>query len=264
LLSQSTSRLAHLRQLEQHRLCWTIRTKTKAKLADWLFEIVEVFDLDPRIAFLTLLHAETMEHGQPAFDQNPQGLLSGIFLLYTLLTNNDIAVRDVLLCADNSFTKEDLETNFVLALQGQSLAYPVVCDFLNELIHLTGLDQDSPVVKLMNYMAELSLLTCIQRFYSQSKISAALYVTAALAFATTELWPAQLEDAMYSWESLKDCLLQLNRLLHETLERFPNLSIVRHRYSGQSQSMIEIPTIHSFERLTQRREQEGTLHDEQI
>jgi len=284
--SQLPFRRKHRHHNQHHPLNYQINHEhrwQRAQLADWLLEIVQVFDLDSSLVFRVLLHAESVHLSDLRPISQRQGIISGILLFYSMTQSTQLSVWDILHCTDNKVSPVELGNYFMSTLIcctrcPQYFCFPTVSDFLDELIvqiNQEGSTLSESTIMMMRYISELSAMTLIDQFYSPSEVASAIYVLAHYACAcgrvndirgsdndsaggiTTEkflLWPDQLAAATgHRWLSLGEIVLCLSRMIHDVQQQHPELFIAQRRYRSERRHGVAnqgVPVIASLETLT--------------
>lgn len=289
----------HRHHNQHHPLNYQIHREhreQRAHLADWLLEIVQVFDLDSSLVFRVLLHAESVHLSDLCPLDQRQAIISGILLFYSMAQSTQLSVWDILHCTDNKVSPLELGNSFMSTLIccarcPEYFCFPTVSDFLDELIvqsNQEGSTLSERTIMMMRYISELSVMTLIDQFYTPSEIASAIYILAHYACAcdhvsdvdmsdndsagrkTTQkflLWPDQLSATTgYRWLSLGKIVLCLSRMIYDVQEHYPELFIAQRRYRNERRHSVAnqgVPVITSLETLTRFRERH-LIHQEEL
>lgn len=203
----------------------------RAMLVDWLVELVDVFDMHLRSAFLAVGHTDRFL-STCAVEREQLQLVAATCLHVASKCEDTayISVNDLVTCADNLYTAVELlqmEEKLLNTLKF-GLAMPTVYDFLKIFQEMmTPLPETSRW--LAEYLAELSLQEYEFLSYKPSLV-ATCAISLALHCTDQEHWPDQLLKASeLKWDDLEPCM----RDLQAVYSRSPSsvLAVIRQRYS---------------------------------
>jgi hypothetical protein len=276
--------------------CWAI-------IVDWIIEIVECFDLEDATAFQTMalfdrflasssvrpvvsiacacwiiamvytdIPMKFFSLQQPVKMSQYQ-LVAGACLLIASKCN-DVSIKgsDISYCADNSFNGAQVTATeeFVLEHLEWKLAFPTPLDFVNAYARTLGLDMDGSAFSMMiRYVVELALQSPIYLAYKSSIIAASAIVLARLCLPNDNLlWPQELQrETNYSLQDLRDCTMELSRMLDDVRSTMPELIMITRRYRKHPRwnvANVSIPSISSFAVLAAYQERQSRRDDSRI
>ncbi|CAM9349533.1 unnamed protein product, partial [Chrysoparadoxa australica] len=217
-------------------------SKHWSMLVDWLIEVVDVFDMCQRTAFLAVRYVDHFLSRASMTRKNFQ--LLGATCLHIASKCEDVSyigVKDLAISADKAYEPNDvlvMEERVLNTLQFR-LAVPTVIDFLNvtlELVPSLKELQGGQIKWLANYLAEMSLQDFEQVSKRPSRIAMACLVL-ALHVSGEEPWPKELRQATN--HSLED-LAVVGRQLHEYYLRMlsSDLQVITRRYKKEERKQV--------------------------
>ncbi|KAG5183926.1 kinase-like domain-containing protein, partial [Tribonema minus] len=175
-----------------------LRPDHRSMLVDWLVEVVDVFEMCQRSAFLAVAHMDRYLARAPVSRKRYQ--LLGATCLHIASKCEDVAyigIEDLALCADKVYQPKDvldMEERVLNALDFQ-LAIPTPLDFCNLALELSpGLAarRGGRVVHLAQYLAEITLQDAHLAAAPPSAAGAACVVLALALLREAPAWGAGL------------------------------------------------------------------------
>ncbi|CAM9129248.1 unnamed protein product [Choristocarpus tenellus] len=210
----------------------SFRAEHRSMLVDWLMEVVDVFDMCHRTAFLAVSYTDRFL-SRASIPRNKFQLL-GATCLHVASKCEDVSyigIEDLASCAGRAYEPKhvlDMEEEVLKTLQFQ-LSVPTVLDFLNVMMEMVpefkGLSQ---IRNLALYLAEISLQHFNFVLFKPSVTGSSCLVL-ALATLGKPHWPPRLSQAAgHTLCDLEICI----RDLHEVHSAMPlsHLEVIRKRY----------------------------------
>ncbi|CAM9217370.1 unnamed protein product, partial [Discosporangium mesarthrocarpum] len=216
--------MAHLRAQEDE-LCplrdylegQAFRADHRSMLVDWLMEVVDVFDMCQRTAFLAVNYTDRFLHRSVIPRSDFQ--LLGATSLHIASKTEDVSyigIEDLANCAGDVYQPRqvlDMEENVLNTLEFQ-LAVPTTVDFLHVMLEMApelgGMESELGWLSL--YMAEISL----QEYgfvLCKPSVTAASCLVLALATVGLPHWPEALRQAAgHPLSALEHCVRRLHGL----------------------------------------------------
>ncbi|KAL4114439.1 hypothetical protein PRIC2_014377 [Phytophthora ramorum] len=237
---------AYLRQTE--RESWkeikylsrqkTLRPAHRSMLVDWLIEVVDVFEMCLRTAFLAVNYTD--RYLDIVMVKKTQFQLLGATCLHVASKCEDVSyigVEDLAMCADNVYTSvEVLEMEEkLLNTLNFTLSVPTALDFLNIYERMIPPIQKKTSM-LAHYLLELALQEYQFLKYLPSVVAACCL---SMSMYTMDGFPMtkELVDAcQYSWSDLKDCMGNLQTLYSNSPSN--NLAVIKKRYSKAERCQV--------------------------
>jgi serine/threonine protein kinase len=213
----------------------------RSMLVDWLVELVDVFDMYLRSAFLAVAYTDKFLSKEGVEREKLQ--LVAATCLHVASKCEDtayISVNDLVMCADNLYTSQEvlaMEENLLNSL-GFRLSVPNVYDFLKIFQEMMpGQEALEPTARwLAEYLSELSLqeykfLKYLPSMVASCAISLALYCTGK------PHWPKNLQAAsLYEWAQLEECMKQMQEVY--TRSPMTVLAVIRTRYQKEQRERV--------------------------
>ncbi|CCI40524.1 unnamed protein product [Albugo candida] len=232
---------AYLRQTETdiwRRRQKTLRPTHRSMLVDWLIEVVDVFEMCLRTAFLAVNYTDRFLN--IVMVKKTRFQLLGATCLHVASKCEDVSyigVEDLAMCADNVYTSTEvlkMEEKLLNALNF-TLAVPTALDFLNVYERMI------PPVSMKTSMLAHYLLELALQEYQMLKYYPSVVATCCLSLAlyTIEGFPMtkELADAtMYKWSDLRECMAELKVLYSSSPSN--NLTVIKKRYSKSERCQV--------------------------
>ncbi|KAL7687442.1 putative protein kinase domain, F-box domain, protein kinase-like domain superfamily [Plasmopara halstedii] len=237
---------AYLRQTEQES--WkeikylsrqkTLRPAHRSMLVDWLIEVVDVFEMCLRTAFLAVNYTD--RYLDIVMVKKTQFQLLGATCLHVASKCEDVSyigVEDLAMCADNVYTSvEVLEMEEkLLNTLNFTLSVPTALDFLNIYERMIPPIQKKTSM-LAHYLLELALQEYQFLKYLPSKVAACCL---SMAMYTIDGFPMtkELVDAcQYEWPDLRECMGELQTLYSNSPSN--SLAVIKKRYSKAERCQV--------------------------
>jgi len=234
--------LSHLR--EQESLMWpvnnifhkqtTIRPNHRSMLVDWLVEVVDVFDMSQRTAFLAISYTD--RYMKDSIIERAKYQLIGATCLHIASKCEDVSyigIDDLAMCADSVFKPQDVlqMEEEVLNVLDFTLSVPTVLDFVTLFIEISRFHLTIPGNRFAffcKYMAEISLLNHEFSMTRPSLVATSIIVYSLHVFQS-EPWPQELEElSNVELQEIKDVIEEVYRW-HSVMFTH-QLQVVRKRY----------------------------------
>jgi len=210
----------------------------RSMLVDWLVELVDVFDMYLRSAFLAVAYTDAfLSRVEVERDQLQLVAATCLHVASKCEDTAYISVNDLVMCADNLYTSVQvlqMEEKLLNCLHFR-LALPNVYDFLK--IFQEMIPEMSPTSKwLAEYLSELSLqdydfLKFLPSMVATCCISLALYCT------EQDHWTPELQHAsQYSWQELQSCMTHLQGVYSRS--PMSVLAVIRQRYMKETRLRV--------------------------
>ncbi|EQC39305.1 CMGC/CDK/CDC2 protein kinase [Saprolegnia diclina VS20] len=237
---------AHLRDAEL-KLCKevkylsrqkTLRPLHRSMLVDWLIEVVDVFEMCLRTAFLAVNYTDRFL--DVVMVKKTKFQLLGATCLHVASKCEDVSyigVEDLSMCADNVYTSMQ-----VLQMEEQllntlnfTLAVPTALDFLN-IYQRSMVTLEKKTSMLAQYLSELAL-----QEYSFLKFLPSVVATCCLSLALYavhgySMTPELQAACQYNWDDLKECMGTLTEVYSGS--QFNVLTVVKKRYSEDDRCQV--------------------------
>jgi len=141
----------------------SIRPSHRAMLVDWLVEVVDVFEMSQRTAFLAMVYTDRFM--KDTVIERAQYQLIGATCLHIASKCEDVSyigIDDLAMCADSVFKPADVLSmeEVVLNVLGFTLSIPTILDFVTlfiEILNIDGNTQDT-FSFFCKYIAEICML----------------------------------------------------------------------------------------------------------
>ncbi|CAH0485034.1 unnamed protein product [Peronospora farinosa] len=216
----------------------TLRPAHRSMLVDWLIEVVDVFEMCLRTAFLAVNYTD--RYLDIVMVKKTQFQLLGATCLHVASKCEDVSyigVEDLAMCADNVYTSvEVLEMEEkLLNTLNFTLSVPTALDFLNIYERMIPPVQKKTTM-LAHYLLELALQEYQFLKYLPSVVAACCL---SMAMYTMDGFPMtkELVDAcQYSWSDLKECMRELQTLYSNSPSN--NLAVIKKRYSKAERCQV--------------------------
>ncbi|CAI5722716.1 unnamed protein product [Hyaloperonospora brassicae] len=216
----------------------TLRPAHRSMLVDWLIEVVDVFEMCLRTAFLAVNYTD--RYLDIVMVKKTQFQLLGATCLHVASKCEDVSyigVEDLAMCADNVYTSvEVLEMEEkLLNTLNFTLSVPTALDFLNIYERMIP-----PIQKKTSMLAHYLLELALQE-YQFLKYLPSVVATCCLSMAmyTVDGFPMtkELVDAcQYNWSGLKGCMGELQTLYSNSPSN--NLAVIKKRYSKAERCQV--------------------------
>ncbi|TMW64990.1 hypothetical protein Poli38472_009157 [Pythium oligandrum] len=237
---------SHLRQTE--RESWkeikylsrqkTLRPAHRSMLVDWLIEVVDVFEMCLRTAFLAVNYTDRFL--DIVMVKKTRFQLLGATCLHVASKCEDVSyigVEDLAMCADNVYTSAEvlkMEEKLLNTLNF-TLSIPTALDFLNIYERMIP-----PIQKKTSMLAHYLLELALQE-YQFLKFLPSVVATCCLSMAmyTVDGFPMSedLADAcQYRWMDLRECMSELQALYSSSPSN--NLAVIKKRYSKAERCQV--------------------------
>ncbi|KAG2860059.1 hypothetical protein PC113_g8381 [Phytophthora cactorum] len=216
----------------------TLRPAHRSMLVDWLIEVVDVFEMCLRTAFLAVNYTD--RYLDIVMVKKTQFQLLGATCLHVASKCEDVSyigVEDLAMCADNVYTSvEVLEMEEkLLNTLNFTLSVPTALDFLNIYERMIPPIQKKTSM-LAHYLLELALQEYQFLKYLPSVVAACCL---SMAMYTMDGFPMtkELVDAcQYNWLDLKECMGELQTLYSNSPSN--NLAVIKKRYSKAERCQV--------------------------
>ncbi|OWZ14764.1 CMGC/CDK/CDC2 protein kinase [Phytophthora megakarya] len=216
----------------------TLRPAHRSMLVDWLIEVVDVFEMCLRTAFLAVNYTD--RYLDIVMVKKTQFQLLGATCLHVASKCEDVSyigVEDLAMCADNVYTSvEVLEMEEkLLNTLNFTLSVPTALDFLNIYERMIPPIQKKTSM-LAHYLLELALQEYQFLKYLPSVVAACCL---SMAMYTMDGFPMtkELVDAcQYNWSDLKECMGELQTLYSNSPSN--NLAVIKKRYSKAERCQV--------------------------
>ncbi|CAH0474877.1 unnamed protein product [Peronospora belbahrii] len=216
----------------------TLRPAHRSMLVDWLIEVVDVFEMCLRTAFLAVNYTD--RYLDIVMVKKTQFQLLGATCLHVASKCEDVSyigVEDLAMCADNVYTSvEVLEMEEkLLNTLNFTLSVPTALDFLNIYERMIPPIQKKTSM-LAHYLLELALQEYQFLKYLPSVVAACCL---SMAMYTMDGFPMtkELVDAcQYNWSNLKECMGELQTLYFNSPSN--NLAVIKKRYSKAERCQV--------------------------
>nr|CCA19390.1 cell division protein kinase putative [Albugo laibachii Nc14] len=216
----------------------TLRPTHRSMLVDWLIEVVDVFEMCLRTAFLAVNYTDRFLN--IVMVKKTRFQLLGATCLHVASKCEDVSyigVEDLAMCADNVYTSTEvlkMEEKLLNALNF-TLAVPTALDFLNVYQRMI------PPVSMKSSMLAHYLLELALQEYQMLKYYPSVVATCCLSMAlyTIEGFPMtkELADATcYKWSDLRECMAELKILYSSSPSN--NLTVIKKRYSKSERCQV--------------------------
>jgi serine/threonine protein kinase len=237
---------AYIRSLESSRFPFRdylplqneLRQNHRAMLVDWLIEVVDVFEMSLRSAFLAVQYVDRYL-GTTVISRSKFQLL-GATCLHIASKCEDVSyigVDDLAVCADNVYHSKhvlSLEEKVLNSLEFK-LSSSTVLDFLNMYLEHCPYFEDGRVAPLSKYLAELSLQEYLVSVSVQPSKVAAACIIRALQCLKKPFWEAWLSAISgYRWSSLRECVTAICDMHARSFNKDNTLLVIRKRYLKSS------------------------------
>lgn len=216
----------------------TLRPAHRSMLVDWLIEVVDVFEMCLRTAFLAVNYTD--RYLDIVMVKKTQFQLLGATCLHVASKCEDVSyigVEDLAMCADNVYTSvEVLEMEEkLLNTLNFTLSVPTALDFLNIYERMIP-----PIQKKTSMLAHYLLELALQE-YQFLKFLPSVVAACCLSMAmyTIDGFPMtkELVDAcQYEWPNLKECMGELQTLYSNSPSN--NLAVIKKRYSKAERCQV--------------------------
>jgi len=235
----------------------------RGMLVDWLVEVVDVYQMSLRSAFIAVGHVDRVLATAYTPFERSQFQLLGATCLHVASKCEDVSyigVEDLASCGDNIYTHKDvlkMEENILNLLQFQ-LIIPTALDFLNMMLvelSKTGGSARGPTrrqdvveseaalkttqSRWAHYLAELALQDYYFAQMRPSEVAAAVlfYARFLVGRRSHNLWPAGAEQ--YCSYSRKDLRESVKKLHHaHSSAASSTLRAIRKRYLGPERGSV--------------------------
>ncbi|DBA04888.1 TPA: hypothetical protein N0F65_006890 [Lagenidium giganteum] len=216
----------------------TLRPAHRSMLVDWLIEVVDVFEMCLRTAFLAVNYTDRFL--DIVMVKKTRFQLLGATCLHVASKCEDVSyigVEDLAMCADNVYTSAEvlkMEEKLLNTLNF-TLSVPTALDFLNIYERMIP-----PIQKKTSMLAHYLLELALQE-YQFLKFLPSVVATCCLSLAmyTVDGFPMtkELADATeYSWSHLKECMTELQSLYANSPSN--NLAVIKKRYSKAERCQV--------------------------
>ncbi|TYZ57415.1 hypothetical protein PybrP1_006000 [[Pythium] brassicae (nom. inval.)] len=216
----------------------TLRPAHRSMLVDWLIEVVDVFEMCLRTAFLAVNYTDRFL--DIVMVKKTRFQLLGATCLHVASKCEDVSyigVEDLAMCADNVYTSAEvlkMEEKLLNTLNF-TLSVPTALDFLNIYQRMIP-----PIQKKTSMLAHYLLELALQE-YQFLKYLPSVVATCCLSMAmfSVDGFPMtkELADACrYNWSDLKDCMGELQTLYSSSPSN--NLAVIKKRYSKAERSQV--------------------------
>lgn len=214
-----------------------LKASHRCMLVDWIVEVVDVFDICQRTAFLAVRHMDRYLSRTQVTRQEYQ--LLGATCLHIASKCEDVSyigIEDLALCADKVYQPQqilDMEEKVLNSLEFQ-LAIPTAWDFLNLLLELAPSVKsqlDGRLRELAYYLAEISLQEPHTTFEPEALYSKTALACLILALHLLELdtWPRELVLISPHKKNDVKCLVEALSQSHAAAPTAA-LQVIRKRY----------------------------------
>lgn len=216
----------------------TLRPAHRSMLVDWLIEVVDVFEMCLRTAFLAVNYTD--RYLDIVMVKKARFQLLGATCLHVASKCEDVSyigVEDLAMCADNVYTSAEVLSmeERLLNTLNFTLSVPTALDFLNIYERMIPPIQQKTSM-LAHYLLELAL-----QEYQFLKYLPSVVATCCLSMAmyTVDGFPMteELADAcQYRWADLKECMGDLQTLYSNSPSN--NLAVIKKRYSKAERRQV--------------------------
>ncbi|GLE05577.1 hypothetical protein PINS_up014609 [Pythium insidiosum] len=216
----------------------TLRPAHRSMLVDWLIEVVDVFEMCLRTAFLAVNYTDRFL--DIVMVKKTRFQLLGATCLHVASKCEDVSyigVEDLAMCADNVYTSAEvlkMEEKLLNTLNF-TLSVPTALDFLNIYERMIPPIQKKTSM-LAHYLLELALQEYQFLRFLPSVVAACCM---SMALYTVEGFPMsqELADAcQYKWTDLKDCMAELQTVYSNSPSN--NLAVIKKRYSKAERCQV--------------------------
>jgi len=243
LLENMLEYLDHLREQEdlgcpQHGQLFgkqdTIRPEHRSMLVDWLVEVVDVFEMSQRTAFLAIAYVDRYM-ASTTIDRKQYQLI-GATCLHIASKCEDVSyigIDDLAMCADSVFKPMDVldKEEEVLNALGFTLSCPTVLDFVALMVDIARFHKDKPeenFVHFCKYLSEMCILNHEFMVQKPSRVALSIIVYALYVYKQNP-WPPEMRDlSPYPLAGLRETVEQVHRF-HRSMFTH-QLQVIRRRY----------------------------------
>ncbi|RHY28388.1 hypothetical protein DYB32_006009 [Aphanomyces invadans] len=223
----------------------TLRPIHRSMLVDWLIEVVDVFEMCLRTAFLAVHYTDRFL--DTVMVKKAMFQLLGATCLHVASKCEDVSyigVEDLSMCADNVYTSVD-----VLKMEEQllntlnfTLAVPTVLDFLNIYQKMMPPLQKRTAM-LAQYLAELALQEYRFLRYLPSCVATCCLSLALYSIEGYPMTPELQAASRYAYADLKECLVKLQDVYSSAHMNL--LTVVKKRYTDvdRCQALTILPAV---------------------
>lgn len=216
----------------------TLRPIHRAMLVDWLIEVVDVFEMCLRTAFLAVNYTD--RYLDTVLVKKNKFQLLGATCLHVASKCEDVSyigVEDLAMCADNVYTSTEVlqtEEKLLNALNF-TLSVPTVLDFLN-VFKYSMPELPKKTQYLAQYLAELSLQEYDFLKYKPSLIAACCLSLAHFCLEEISWSPEMQSVTRYEWKDLKGCMSDLQGVYSNS--PFSVLAVIKKRYMKSDRCQV--------------------------
>jgi len=209
-----------------------------ATCVDWVVEIVDVIELSSRTIFLTMMYFDYFVSFNKNLDANKYQLAAATCLHIASKIEDvvPIGLPDLKMCADNSFSENDLVTCEAIVLEAikDMMSFPISFDFVCLFFELPDLSRNVQAKNYARYFAELALQCNIHCKYQPSLIASCVSCLSLHFSGALLIWPPSLESLSgYNWNDIESCMNVLWIRIINIRSRFPKLNMITKRYSSE-------------------------------
>ncbi|KAF0715391.1 Aste57867_3394 [Aphanomyces stellatus] len=216
----------------------TLRPVHRSMLVDWLIEVVDVFEMCLRTAFLAVNYTDRFL--DMVMVKKTKFQLLGATCLHVASKCEDVSyigVEDLSMCADNVYTSIE-----VLKMEEQllntlnfTLSVPTALDFLNIYQKMM-----KPLPKktsmLAQYLSELALQEYRFLRYLPSCVATCCLSLALYCVEGYPMTPELQAASRYAWNDLKECMVQLQDVY--STSHMNLLTVVKKRYTEEDRCQV--------------------------
>ncbi|ETO83346.1 CMGC/CDK/CDC2 protein kinase [Phytophthora nicotianae P1976] len=209
----------------------TVTSTHRSMLVDWIIEVVDVFELSPRTAFLAVNYTD--RYLELATVKKTQLQLLGATCLHVASKMEDltyIGVNDLVKCASYGFTATEVRVMEVKVLNALkfTLVAPTALDFLNIYERMIPAIPTKTAM-LAHYLLELTLQEYQFMSYLPSVVAACCLSMAMYTMDGLVMTKELSSVCQHKWSDLEGCMEELQALFSNGSS--DNLTVIRKRYS---------------------------------
>ncbi|CAK4078763.1 unnamed protein product [Aphanomyces euteiches] len=218
----------------------TLRPIHRSMLVDWLIEVVDVFEMCLRTAFLAVNYTDRFL--DMVMVKKTKFQLLGATCLHVASKCEDVSyigVEDLSMCADNVYTSIEvlkMEEQLLNTLEF-TLSVPTALDFLNIYQQMmTPLPKKTSM--LAQYLSELALQEYRFLRYLPSCVATCCLSLAMFCVDGYSMTPELQAASQYTWNDLKDCMYQLQDVYASAHTNL--LTVVKKRYTEEERCQVAL------------------------